>query len=424
MVCHISKLLPLLYLLAWAAMGGARSARAERVTILVYPEAGQPEPSDRIRSVMSEVLAGAEMEEIDAFAEAKAALLAGARPAEELQAFTRAKQLMEEGWRSYLEVRASFASARLAAARTAVLDVAALAGGQQLLAEVSLRLGVAKLALGREAEAADDFRLAFALRPERAVDDAEFRPDVVAAFQVAIAEERQRQARPVVLTPATAQLWIDGSLDKGTSVELSDGLHLVYAKAEGYRTQSKLISVSPGADAPIEISLAVDPVAATILRGRPALATGVAEVEARQAVSAVMLFAASDKLVLTASVWRRGQPALLGQICSGQPAKCSAVIEIGYPIGGLHVAAEKLWRTLAREKRRFPPTLQVDARLIAGEKAPGVNHHKVSTPLWKKRWLWLGVAGASLAAGAWLLLDGQVEVTPVFGGERCDFGAC
>jgi hypothetical protein len=373
---------------------------------------------------MSAILAAAEVEEIDAFAEAKTALLAGAVPAAELEPFASARQMMDEGWRSYLEVRASFASSRLGSARTAAVEVSALEGGKELLAEVSLRLGVVKLALGRSGEAADDFRLAHALAPERSVTDVEFRPDVVTAFDSAVVEVRQEQARPIILEPPSAELWVDGVLRKGSRVELGDGLHLVSARAQGYRSLSKLISVSPGSDAPIEVRLTPDPVATSILKGRAALATGVVEVEARQAASAVLLFAATDKMVLMTSVWRRGEPALLGQTCSGKPVSCSAVVEIGYPEGGLRVAAEQLWRALDEARLRFPPTLQVDARLIAAEKAPGEGKEKTKTPLWKNRWVWLGVAGASLATGAWLVLGGDSEIKPVFTGERCDFGGC
>ncbi len=400
-------------------------AEAERVTVLVYPGSGQAETANEVTSTMSAILRSAGLEEIDAFAEAREALDAGARPAESLRAFTVARERMEEGWRSYLEVRASFASARLAVARTAALDLAGLSDGQALLAEVSLRLGVAKLALSRAAEAADDFRLAHALAPERRVSDVEFRPDVVTAYDVAISESRAQQVRPLRLSPATASLWIDGAkLPANREVELSDGLHLVVAKAQGYRTQSRLISVTPGANAAIAIALAVDPVAESILKGRAALATGVAETEARLAVAAFTLYAASDTMVLMASVWRRGQPAILGQRCQGQPAICTSVLEVGYPEGGLRAAADNLWRELGRGQLRFPPTLQVDARLIAGEKPPGEDPKKVAKPLWKNRWLWLGVAGASLAAGAYLLLDSESEVKPIFMGDRCDFGAC
>ena len=244
------------------------------------------------------------------------------------------------------------------------------------------------------------------------------------SYESAIEETRAQQVRPVRLSPPAASLRIDGVRHRENSVELSDGLHLVVAQAPGYRSQSRLISVSPGSDALIVLDLEKDPIVQSILRGREALATGVAETEARLAAGALTLYAASDSLVLVASVWRRGQPALLGQLCTGQPSTCSGVVEIGYPPGGLRVAAEQLWRELRAGKLRFPPTLQVDTRLMAGEAAPGQGVKRIATPVWKNRWIWLGLAGASLAAGAYVLLDDDPLVRPIFTGERCDFGGC
>jgi hypothetical protein len=404
---------------------GIGMARGERASVILYGAEAMPERSERVVDALADVLRREQYELVDVFAEARRVLEDGAPPDSDLAVFARAEQLMQEGWRSYLEVRPGFAAARLAEARTLVLSVAHQRGGNAALAEISLRLGVVKLDLAQAAEAADDFRLCYALAPERVVADSEFKPEVVVAFEAAIAEARASQRRPLTLQPAGAKLWVDGRGLSGEIHELflEDGLHLLSARKAGFVSQAQLISVSPGVDAPVRMQLDVDPVAAKVLEGRSAMARGVPEAAARTAAGAFMFYAATDDLILLASVWRRGLPALLGQRCRGQPVQCSRVVEIGYPEGGLLVAAAELWRSLPQAGTRFPPSLQNDPRLLASE-APLVGGEVAKRPFWANRWLWAGVAAASLAGGAMYLLAGDDARKPIFVGDGCGFGGC
>ncbi len=401
-------------------------ARGEPLTIVVLPpsQAG-PESEPALERALGAGLADADLELVDGFAMAKSALLEGAVPEGDLAPFLQAEELLEEGWRSYLEVRASFAAARLAEARTLALAVAHLEGGRPLVAEISLRLGVVKLDLARSAEAADDFRLSHILAPGRAVTDAEFKPEAVQAYDAALAAPSVVHLRTIPQRPGL-RLWIDGSEVFGDSVRLSEGLHLIEAKEPGSVSRSKLLSISPGGAAPISLTLEPDATAQRVLRGRTGFSVGRTEGQARDAVTAMLLYSQTEQLLVVSSVWRRGEPALLGQRCSGMPAYCSAVVEIGYPAGGANVAVTELWRTVQKAPLRFPPTLQADSRVVSAETAPGATGKGKgkSTPLWKNPWLWLGAAAATVAGSAVYLLAEPDAGTSVFVGNPCDFGGC
>lgn len=397
---------------------------AEQVSIVAYPAPSQPESARVVSDVMAEVLVADAHVVVDAFGEARAWLEAGGVAATELAPFARAEQLLAEGWRSYLEVRASFAASRLSEARTLALRVAHLEGGTELLAEISLRLGVVKLDLQRTAEAADDFRLARSLAPSRTVSDAEFKPEVVEAYEAALGDLREPQVRQLELSPSNAAVLVDAAASDGEQLLMADGLHLLSVHAPGYYSHSELVSVSPGVEAAIRVKLEANPMAQLVIAGGSSLQQGTPESVARQAVTAALLYSGGDSMVLVASVWRRGEPALLGQYCSGLPAQCSAVIETGYPEGGLRVAIQELWRRLRVDSLRFPPTVQVDARLVESEGTPGKGRKVEPQPLWKNRWVWLGVGAAALAGSAVYLLRGDQRLEPIFEGDRCGFGGC
>ena len=397
---------------------------AERATILlVRGTQVPPETHTELAGALADSLAEHDIAIVSGFALAKASLGRGEmRPTEKRQ-LDRAQTLLDEGWQSYLEVRASFAAARLAEARTVALRVAHLQEGRDLLAEISLRLGVIKLDLQRHAEANDDFRLAHHLAPGRSVTDAEFKPEAVAAFQVALARPASMHARVLISAPKRRQ-WINGVEVFGDTLQLDEGLHLLVATSPGYHSRSKLLPISPGEGMPISMQLDLDPMAMRVLKGSAGVALGTVESEARLSADAMLQYSNTDTLVLVASAWRQGQPALLGQWCAGQPAQCSAVVEIGYPSGGLRVATSELWRTMHRSKLRFPPTLQVDARLVSGEGAPEKRKPKPHQPIWKNRWVWLGAAAIAVAGGAIYILAEPEDGTTQFVGDRCEFGGC
>lgn len=402
----------------------AGTVAAEPLTTILIPASQSgPEDDRALQQALDSGLSDSDLERIDGFQLAEAALLGGAVPEGDLAPFRQAEELLAEGWRSYLEVRASFAAARLSEARTLALTVAHLDGGRALVGEISLRLGVVKLDLDRSAEAADDFRLSHILTPQRAVTDAEFKPEAVRAYGAALAAPSVVHQRTIP-SRTGLRLWIDGSEVFGDSVGLSEGLHMMEAARPGYISRSKLLSISPGGAAPIQLTLEPDPTAQRVLLGRTGFGIGRTESEARESATAMLLYSQTNQILAVSSVWRRGAPALLGQRCAGMPAHCSSVVEIGYPAGSANVAVAELWRSLEGAALRFPPTLQADTRVVSAEPAPGVTGITKGTPLWKNRWVWLGAAAVAVAGSAVYLLAEPDAGKPVFVGDPCDFGGC
>jgi hypothetical protein len=161
-----------------------------------------------------------------------------------------------------------------------------------------------------------------------------------------------------------------------------------------------------------------------VYQGRAALALGQTEGAARVAAEGLITYGDFDAVLLVAAVWRRGAPALLGQWCRGVPARCGRVVEIGYGAPeNLGKAARELWKSV-QQRGNFPPTLLVDARVVAGESAPGKR------PLNGKgggnRWKWVlgGLGVAAAAVVTMLIRTRDTKIKPVFTGDPCDFGGC
>lgn len=396
--------------------------------------AAAPETGPAAGTAVARALGGAAV--ADPFAAARDSLAAGASPASRLEAFRRAGRLIEEGWRSYLAVDKNFARDRLGEARRVAEEVVDLEGGRELLAEVSLRLGVVLLDLGDAGEAAGLFRLARALDPAREVGVAEFHPDVVRAIQVALAARVPRQRigiqvegegdRPAAIADAVVE--VDGGPvgQAPVDVELAIGQHLVVVRRPGFAPRGQLIAVRAGDATPVTVVLERDPGAAAVLVGDEALAVGRSDADARVAVDGLLVWGELDAVLLTASVWRRGQPALLGQLCRGVPVRCTGVEEVGYPPGALDAAARQLvGRLRAAGLRSFTPYLLIDRRLVAGEPAPGTAvGGGEQRRWWRNPYLLVGVGAAAVAAGALVLFGRDSEITPIVGVDRCDFVAC
>jgi hypothetical protein len=326
-----------------------------------------------------------------------------------------------------------------------VLD---LEGGRALYAEVSLRLGLVLFDAGEVAEAGDLFRLARRLDPAREIGTSEFHPDLVKAIETAAAAATPvhrvvidvLEGSPLPFAPSAgprsgpesrggATVEVDGKAvgSAPVTVELDAGQHVLVVRRPGYVPRGQAILVRAGDSAPVRVTLERDPGAAAVLAGPASLAVQRSEGDARVALDGLLLWGELDAVVLGAAVWRRGQPALLGQLCEtsrGGALRCTRVEEIGFPVGALAAGARQLVARLreGRGGRSFAPYLLTDRRLVDGEKAPGtgpVNGGGGKGGWIRAPYLWVGVGAVALAAGAWVLLGGEDTVQPVIGSDSC-----
>ena len=413
---------------ALVAVMVAPAAHAQDVGLVVHAPAGAPVAVDLLRAALARAAARTGVRgEGRPFSRAAAQLAAGAVRTERLDGFARAAQLAAQGWRGYLEARFAEAAAHMGDARGEAVALLDLAGGVEMYGELCLRLGAVELALGREREAEASFRLAGLLVPGRDVTDAEFKPAVVDRFRAAQATVRPVRRRRIDAVPPGSAIEVDGRARGAAPVEvdLEDGTHVVVARAPGRTPRGLLAAVDASGPADIRIELAEDPLAATVAGAATQLRIGTGTAGATDAARALVAVGELDGVLVAASVWRRGQPALLGQFCGAAPAGCGRVIEIGYRRDRLEQAADGLWRQARDAGQGHGLTLLVDARLLHREPAPS-RRTAGDTRWWQSRWLWVGVGGAALsavAAGLVLSTDGG-DLEWTLSSDGCQFGRC
>jgi hypothetical protein len=396
---------PIAAVVTWIAMVSG-AARAD-VGVAIVDVPGAPAPGSRVSSALVRAGAG-ERARGGVVGDATAALSGGAVPAASLAAFRRTRDLAEQGWRAYLQVAGAVAADRLAEARASADVVLPWDGGREVYADVALRLGAVLDHLGRRGEAAELMRLAAALDPERLVTTAEFSPDVVAAFDAARAAAVPTVPTAIAVVGAGVGagvgvgepvvepvVEIDGVRVSGPTVALAVGPHVAVARAPGYhpRGVSFAVGTSP---AELRIELAVDPRARALQS--PMLDVGVAEDAAARTLAAIALYADVDAVVIAASVWRRGGPALLAQRCAGEPVRCSEIVEVEHTsdAASLDAAAAAAWRSLRDASHSEPPTLSSDPRVTERQSPPP----PAAARRWYRNWwLWTGVGIAAVAVG-------------------------
>jgi hypothetical protein len=337
--------------------------------------------------------------------DARAALADGAIPAGDLAAFARVAELIDEGWRAYLEVQTEFAVARLGEARRQAEAVLALDGGLAAYAEAALRLGAALDNAGRHGEADDVLRLAGLLDPGRAVTVQEFSPDVVAATERARSATRAtRRVRLRARGVDGAELEVDGAVvGRGEAeIALEVGQHVVVARGAGVIPRGETISVAAGEDvAEITVEVDADPRPAALARGPRG-----DEAELTAWAEAVATYADLRGLVLVSAVWRSGRPALLAQWCDGAPLGCTAIVEIGYQEGGLRAAARTALDDLGQATggRRYAVTLPGDPRVERGGRPIDGGRCR-----WCRPALYAGAGVALIATAAAIYLIATAE---------------
>jgi hypothetical protein len=297
----------------------------------------------------------------DAVGEARAAVNAGAVPIAMLERFRRVREQVDEGWRAFLRVQVDFAASRLAAARTEAEGLVALPGGLALYADASLRLGAVLGYLASTSESQASLALALALDPERPSTLAEFSPYVVAAVDVVRGQTRPTRSVRITSEPAGAQISIDGK-DVGRAplhADVAIGQHVIIARAPQQRPHAMAVAVDASTN-DVALDLDVDVAWTRLAEGA---AIGMPDARAQELVDAAIRFADLDELVLVADTQQRGGPTLLVQRCAGLPARCTAVIEIGYAErSGIAAAAREAWQSVRAADLRYPPSAHGDPR--------------------------------------------------------------
>ncbi|HKE15854.1 MAG TPA: PEGA domain-containing protein [Kofleriaceae bacterium] len=416
-----------------AASAWPRGALAQDVGVVAHAPPGAPTTADELRAALARTAGQVGVRgEGRPFSRAAAMLADGAVAAERLEGFARVEALADEGWRGYLEARFADAATHLLDARRAAGGLLDLAGAPELVADLSLRLGAVELALGRERDADRDLRLAAALDPERAVTDAEFKPAVVDRYRAARSGARRRWPRRIEVAPAGAEVEVDGRAAGAAplDVELEEGAHVVVARAPGRAARGELIAVGGREPAVIRLELAADPLAEASAGAAAALRIGDDAPRASGAARALIAVGELDGVLVAASIWRRGRPALLGQLCRGEPLDCGAAVEVDD--GGrerLDAAALELWREALRASGGHALTLLADARLVHRETGPAPlapERRAGAGGFWRSRWLWVGVGGfaVSLVAAGLVLGGGGDDVQWTISSDGCQFGRC
>jgi PEGA domain-containing protein len=347
----------------------------------------------------------------DAVGEARSALAAGAVPVETLAQFRRVREEIDDGWRAYLQVSIDTAAVKLAHARTEAEVLLALPGGAELYADAALRLGAVLGHQGRTPESRAVYALALALDPERPITLAEFSPDVVDAVEAVRKEPASLQKVHVTSSPPNAELVIDGH-EAGRApadVALARGQHVVVARLAGAEPAVRGFAVDDAVE--VALTLAPDPAAARL---GPA-ARGLPDTLAQGLVDTVIRYADLDEVVLAVATARRGGPTLLVQRCAGLPARCSAVVEVGYGApSGLAAAARSAWEAARAGELRYPPTVLGEL----GDRVVVDNRCK----LCRNPWVWTGV-GAAVLTGAVIALiaTSGSKPAPVVGFDPSQF---
>lgn len=322
----------------------------------------------------------------DAVTEARAAIAAGAVPTETLVAFRKVRDQIDEGWRAFQRVAVDAAASRLVAARTAAEPLVGLPGGAELYADAALRLGVVFGSIGRTAESQAVFALALALDPDRPITKAEFTPEVIDAVDAARSAPVALQRVHVTSVPAGAQIQIDGNPVGAAPLDLqiTRGQHLIVARTPMYLPT---VQALPAGSTSAEVVLERDDAAIRVAGGAQ---LGVGAREAQQLVDATLRFADLDEVVLVAETTRRGGPTLLVQRCAGLPARCSAVVELGYgDRAGLAAAAREAWAAAKSGDLRYAPE-------VLSERDGPIRDDRCK--VCRSPWLWSGV-GAALVIG-------------------------
>jgi len=241
---------------------------------------------------------------------------------------------------------------------------------------------------------------------------------VVEAVDAVRAAPAAMQPVHVATTPPGAIVSIDGK-ELGRApldAQVSRGQHLVVARAPRYRATVQGVLVGDrgaGAGAPaVELALDRDEDAVRLDGGA---APGLAAPAEQALVDAAIQFADLDEVLVAAQSDRRGGATLVVQRCAGVPARCTAVVEIGFgDRAGLASAAREAWHATRAGVLRYPPSVIGDSKQ---RPPPPPGCRPCRSPL-----VWAGAGAVVLGAVIAIIVTSGAKPPPVITVDGHDFG--
>jgi hypothetical protein len=166
----------------------------------------------------------------------------------------------------------------------------------------------------------------------------------------------------------------------------------------------------PAAASSVDLALERDDDAVRLAAGAE---PGLSELAEQQLVDAALRFADLDELVIAAIGERRGGPVVSLQRCAGAPARCTAIVEIGYADrAGLAGAVREAWQAAQGGALSEPPRALHETQ----RPAPESGCRWCRSPL-----VWSGVGAVVLGAVVAILAASGSKPTPVVTVHGRDF---
>jgi hypothetical protein len=140
---------------------------------------------------------------------------------------------------------------------------------------------------------------------------------------------------------------------------------------------------------------------------------GMAAPAEQELVDAALVFADLDEVVVAALSDRRGGPTLMVQRCAGAPARCTAVVEVGFgDRAGIAAAAREAWQAAQGGTLRYPPS--VIGAIKPPQAEPGCR-------LCRSPLVWGGVGAVVLGAVIAIVVTSGSKPAPVLTIDGHDF---
>lgn len=246
----------------WLLIGLCQAAEAPEVAIVGVHISGLGIGSDQASTAATESLAAALRQEelgVAPPAEVAAQLAGKERLALEDFALGPGRELMQEARILYDRAQPQDAIPLAEEAVAAFQASLAFTDTPRELQDALLLLALCHLADGDPARADEAFRRAAVVDPGRALENASYAPEVRQRFdQIRVQVAGQPSGTLSVQTTAAAAVWIDGRRVGEAPVQdhrLVPGPHAVVVRGADGAVASRQVTVSPGANPPVDLPL-------------------------------------------------------------------------------------------------------------------------------------------------------------------------